>query len=166
MALSFSAAKANVKRHFYTVYMRLTTTACSSSNYDTLEHWNTFIATFNAIGSFENESLKIDETPNVTIIDYGEEKIHSYEGNIELKYLQSTVDDLTDLAEIRGADCDMLLVDSINLIFFYIHDKRFLVEKHFKSGQVANFIIKAQQIAGERSGSYSTIHTYGTIPTV
>lgn len=164
MALSFSAAKANVKRHFYTVYMRETTTAIAAGDYDTLAHWNTFIATFNAIGSCENENIKIDEVPLVTPIDYGEEKIIAYDGNIEIKYLQSAIADFTDIDYLRTVDCDLLLVDSINSIFVYVHDKRFLVEKHIKSGQVAHFIIKAQQVAGEPSGNYSTIYLLGTIP--
>jgi hypothetical protein len=164
MSLSFSAAKANVKRHFYTLYMRETTTAVVAGDYDTLSHWNTFVATFNAIGKCANEDVKLDEVPQVVTTDYGEERIFAYNGSIDIKYLQGLVADMTDLDDLRTKDADLLLVDSINLIFFYIHDKRFLVEKHLVSGQIPDFRIKAEVSNAETSGTYGVIHTYGTIP--
>ena len=164
MALSFVTSKANVLRHFYTVYMRETTTVIAAADYADLAGWNTFIATMNAIGSCENEQVKIDEVPLVVPIDYGEERVYAYDGNIEIKYLQNLVVDFTDIDDLRTHDCDLLLVDSINKIFVYVHDKRFLVEKHVRSGQIAHFIIKALQTAGQRSGLYATMYLVGTIP--
>ena len=164
MALSFSAAKANVKRHFYLVYMRETATAILSTNYNNLTNWNSFLGGFNAIGKCENENVKIDEVPNTVPIDFGEERIHSYNGAIEIKYIQGKVADMEDLDDLRAKDADLLLVDSINAIFFYVHNKRFLVEKHLTSGQIPEFSIKCETEAAETSGTYGTIHTYGTIP--
>ena len=164
MALSFSAAKANVKRHFYTVYMRETTTAILSTNYNNLINWNSFLSGFNAIGKCENENVKLDEVPQVVAIDYGEERIHSYNGSIEIKYIQGKVADMEDLDDLRTKDVDLLLVDSINAIFFYIHDKRFLVEKHLTAGQIPEFSIKCEMMNAETSSTYGVIHTYGTIP--
>jgi hypothetical protein len=164
MALTFSAAKANVKRHFYVVYMRETTTAIVAANYNKLSNWKTFLNGFNAIVKCENENVKIDEVPNTVAIDFGEERIPSYNGVIEIKYIQGKVADMEDLDDLRTKDADLLLVDSINAIFFYVHNKRFLVEKHLTSGQIPEFSIKCETDAAETSGTYGTIHTYGTIP--
>jgi len=166
MALSFTAAKANVLRHFYTVYMRETTTAMAAADYDTLEHWNTFIGLFNAIGKCENEQVSVKETPNVRVVDFGEERIYSYAGEINIKYIQGLVADMSDLDDLRGHDADMLLVDPINLFFIYVHNQRFLVEKHLVSGEIPEFDIKCEIENAETSGTYGVLHTYGTIPTV
>ena len=165
MALSFTAESDNVKRHFYTVYMRETGTAILSTDYDTLAHWNDpWLASFNAIGKCENENVKIDSVPNVVPIDYGEEAIYSYNGTIEIKYLQNLVADWTDLDALRIVNVDLLLVDSINAQFWYIHDKRFLVEKLLTSGEVSHAMIKCEIENAEASGVYGVIHTHGTIP--
>ncbi len=65
---------------------------------------------------------------------------------------------------MRAADCDMLIVDTVNKVFHYIHDKLFEAEKHINSGTVPFFTIKMHQIAGEASGAYSTIYLTETIP--
>jgi len=164
MALSFSAAKANVQRHFFLVYMRETTTAIAAGDYDTLAHWNTFIALFNAIGKCENENVKLDSVPNVVTIDYGEERVISYNGTIELKYIQNLVADWTDIDDLRTHDADLLLVDSINAQFFYIHDKRFVIEKNVISGDISHSMIRCEIENAEASSTYGVIHTHGTIP--
>ena len=164
MALSFTAESDNVKRHFYLVYLRETTTAMAAADYADLSGWNTFLALFNAIGKCENENVKIDEVPNVVVIDYGEEAVTGYNGTIEIKYLQNTVADWTDLDDLRGKNADLLLVDLINLQFWYVHNKRFLIDKNVISGEISYATIKAEIENAEASGAYGTIHTHGTIP--
>ena len=165
MALSFTAAKANVLRHFYTVYMRETTTAMDGDDYTGITVWNSFVATFNAIGKCRNEEVSIKESPNVVVVDFGEERIYSYAGEINIKYIQGLVADMSDLDDLRGHDADMLLVDPINLFFIYVHNQRFLVEKHLVSGEIPEFDIKCEIENAETSGTYGILHTYGTIPT-
>ena len=165
MALSFSAESDNVLRHFYLVYMRETTTAMDADDYTGITVWNTFLLLFNAIGKCKNEAISVKETPNVEVVDFGEERVTSYNGEINIKYIQGLVADMTDLDDLRVKNVDLLLVDPINLFFIYIHDQRFLVDKHLVSGEIPEFDIKCEIENAETSGTYGIIHTYGTIPT-
>ena len=166
MALSFSKAKANVKKHFYIVYMRETSTAIVSTDYDTLGNWNTFIALFTAIGYCENKNVKVDVVPSEpVVVDEGEELNLEYEGNTEIKFLQSAVADDSALEDMTGKDCDMLLVSSRTNKFRYIHNKRFSIEQHVNSGDVEHSIIKHHQFVTALSGIKGYVHTTNTIPT-
>jgi len=166
MALSFSAAKANIKRNYYLVYMRETGTAIAAADYDTLAHWTTFLALFTYIGYCENKAVKVDVVPNDPVdIDLGEEKFLGYEGTTDIKFLQSAVADDTALADMASKDCDMLLVSNGSLKFRYVHNKRFNVETHINSGDIEHSIIKHKQNVTAASGSSGYIHTTGAIPT-
>jgi hypothetical protein len=165
MALSFTASKDSVKRHFYSVYMRETGTAVASGDYDTLAHWTSFLALFQNIGSCENENVGWDEVPNTVDIDYGEKHPHSYDGTLDVKFIQNAVADFDAIEDMADENCDLLLVDDVNHIFHYFHNKRFKVERHITSGGIPYFNIQLHQISGEVSGSYGFCYLSNSIPT-
>lgn len=167
MALSFSKTKAGIKRNFYIVYMRETGTAPAAADYDTLAHWNTFLALHTAIGYCENKNVKVTVMPNDPIeVDEGEEINLGYEGNTEIKFVQSAVADDTALADMAGKDCDLMLVSTGSLKFRYLSDKRFNIELNVNSGDVEHTMIKHKQQVTALSGTSGYIHTTAAIPTV
>jgi hypothetical protein len=163
MALSFSAAKTNIKRHFYKVYMRENGTAVVAGDYDTLAHWNTFLALFTYIGYCENKNVKLTVAADDPVeIDGGEVYHLGYKGNTELKFLQSAVADDTALTDMAAKDCDLLLVDTTNNKFHYVHDKLFNIEKVINSGEVEHAFIRHEQNC---SAFDDYLNTTGAIPT-
>ncbi len=165
MALTLSKAKANIQRHFYVVYMRETGTACAATDYDTLAHWNTFLALFTEIGYCENKNVKIDvERAEPIEIDEGEEYFLEYTGSTEIKYVQNDSTDHAALEDMASKDCDLLLVSSSSAQFIYVHNKRFNVEQHIISGDVEHAIIKHSQRITALSGTNGYIHTIKPIP--
>lgn len=163
MALSFSADKDNIKRHYYQIYMRETGTAIAASDYDTAEHWATFLALFTYIGYCENKNVKVTLAADDPIeIDLGEVLMLGFKGNTDIKFVQSAVADDTALTDMITKDVDLLLVDTTNSKFHYIHDKRLNIEKIINSGEVEHTLIKHEQ----NVSAYSDyIHTTNTIPT-
>lgn len=163
MALSFSKTKAGIKRRFYVAYMRETGTAVAAGDYDTLAHWNTFLALFTAIGYLENQNVKIDLEPDPTIeIDSGEIIGVGYKASLEFKFLQSAVADDTALADMAGKDVDILLADSTNKKFVYIHNKRCRIAPKLNSGEVEHTIISHEQHC---SAITDYLYTRAAIPT-
>ena len=163
MALSFTASKSNIKRRYYTVYMRSTGTAITSSNYDTLVNWNTFLGLFDHIGYCENKNVKVNVAPDDPVeIDGGEVLNLGKKGTTEIKMLQSEVADKTAMLALEAEDADMLLVDDTNNKFMYIHDKRFNCEQVISSGEVENWMIRHEQ---NISSHTDYIHTEAAIPT-
>ena len=165
MPLSFSVSKDSVTRHFYSVYMRATGTAIvPSTDLDTLAHWTTFKALFANIGSCENENVGWDEVPMTVAVDYGEHHPYSYEGTLDIKFIQNAVADFAAIDAMVAEECDLILVDDINHIVHYFHNKRFKAERHLVSGGVPWFNIQLHQIAGEVSGVYGFCYLTATIP--
>jgi hypothetical protein len=161
--LDFSASKSNIKRRFYRVYMRATTTAVVAGDYDNLTHWTTFLATFDYIGYHENKNCKAIMTPNEFVeIDLGEEISLGWEGSIEIKFLESTPAIDTALTEMAGIDCDMLFVDDTNHKFTFIANKRFNIGPNLSSGEVEHTMIRHKQ---QCSAITDYFHTRAAIPT-
>ena len=166
MALTLSKAKANIKKHYYTVYMRETATAPASGDYDTLSNWNTFLALFTEAGYCENKNVKLDIADGELIeVDGGEEMVLDYEGSLEIKYVQNDSADYAALEDMESKDCDLLLVSTRTNQFIYVHNKRFRFEHHVSSGEVDHSIIKHKQIVTAKSGNNGYIHTIEAIPT-
>ena len=167
MALSFTSDIDSVVRHFYKVYMRATGTAIAASDIDTLIHWtDDWLALFQYIGSCENKLTKYDEITNIVPVEFGKNQPHSYNGSLSIKFIQNAKADFDAIEAMKAEECDLLLVDDVNHIYFYIHNKRFKVTREIISGGIPNFIIELNQIAGEISGAYATVYEYGTIPIV
>lgn len=163
MALSFSKVKGNVSRNYYQVYMRETATAIASADYDTLVHWNTFLALFTEIGHIENKQSILNCVPSDPVeLELGEEHFLAMDGTFECKFLQSAVADDTALDDMSGKDCDLLLVSTNGLKWVYVHNKRFKVEKNIVSGEIESSKIYHKQVVAERSDYY----TSDSIPTV
>ena len=165
MALTFTSALASVVRHHYKVYMRATGTAIAAGNYDTLANWTTFLGLFQHIGITENENVKFDEVPNTVPIEYGEKHPHSYNGTLDVKFLQNAKADFDAIEAVKAENADCLIVDDVNKIWYYIHNKRFKVERHLVSGGIPYFNIQLNQISAEITGSYATVYDFGLIPT-
>jgi len=162
MALSFTKSKTNVKRNYYTVYMRETGTTIASGDYDTLAHWTTFLALFTDIGHVENKntSLKCEPADPVELED-GEEHYLGFQGEFECKFLQSASADDSALVDMEGKDCDLLLVEPDNNLWVYLHDKRFKVAKDLTSGEIEYARIFHKQLVANRSDYYEK----GAVPT-
>jgi len=165
MALSFSSALASVVRHFFKVYMRATGTAIVAGNIDTLAHWaDPWLVSFAHIGYCEDKQTKYDEIPNTVPIEYGKKHPVTYTGSLEVKLLQNAKADFDAIEAMKAENCDLLLVDDVNHIYIYIHNKRFKAIREIVSGGIPNFTIQLNQIAGELTGLYATVYEYGTIP--
>jgi len=137
-----------------------------SEDYDTLANWATFLALFSHIGSCENKNVKFTETPLIVDTDYGEKHAHSYDGKVDIKFLQNAEADFDAVDAMKAENVDMILVDDVNKIFWYFHNKRFKAETHLLSGGVTHFNLQLNQVAGEVSGLYATCYLYGDIPIV
>jgi len=154
MALSFTKTKNSIIRHYYRVYMRSTGTAIAAGDYDTLSHWNTFKALFSEIGHCENKAVKLTcEPADVVELETGEEHYLAYKGSIEIKYLQSTAADYTDLDDMGDEDCDLVLISDTKWI--YVHNKRF--KNHFfkTGGEIEYTLIKHDQTVASKSAYFS-----------
>lgn len=147
MALTMANAVANVKTFFYKLYIRETGTAIAAADYDTLAHWNTFIALFTYAGQCENKAVKLDQTPgNEIIVDLGKKRFTTYNCRLEAKYVQGAVADLTAIrADLIGGDVDILLVDTQNAKAIYIHNQELFVELHETSGDIFNAMLSCEQ---------------------
>ncbi len=166
MALSFVSSIDSVVRYHLKVYMRETATAILSTNYDTKAHWDDpWLLTFQHIGYCEDKNIKYDEVPNTVPIQYGEHHPHSYNGTLDIKFIQNAKADFDAIEDMKDENCDLLLVDDVNHIFWYVHNKRFKVERHLVSGGVPYFNIQLNQIAAEVSGTYGVIYLCAAIPT-
>jgi len=166
MALSFTSALASVTRTFYKVYMRATGSAIVSGNYDTLSNWTTFLGLFQHVGYCEDKAVTYTETPNTVDIEYGEKHPHSYNGMVDIKFLQNAEADFDAVDAMIAENVDMLLVDDVNHVGWYFHNKRFKAETHLISGGVSFFNLQLNQVAGEVSSTYATCYLYFDIPTV
>ena len=165
MALSFSSALGSVVRHFFKVYMRATGTAIAAGDIDTLANWTTHLALYAHIGYCEDKQTKYDEIPNTVPIEYGKKHPVTYTGSLEVKLLQNAKADFDAIEAMKAENCDLLLVDNVNHIYIYIHNKRFKVVREIISGGIPNFTIQLNQVAGELTGAYATVYEYGSIPT-
>lgn len=162
MALSFTAAKGSILRHRFLVYMRSTGTAIASSDYDTLAHWTTFLALFSHIGYCEDKQVKLTCEPTDEVaLNNGEKYYLAYNGKVEIKYLQSTPADDTDVEDMADEDCDLLFVSTSTNKWVYVHNKRFIASKEIISGDVESWMITNEQEVASRSAYYSS----GAIPT-
>jgi len=148
MAITMSNAKANVKTFFYKLYIRETGTAMAAADYDTLAHWNTFLALFTHAGQCENQNVKLDHEKSGEItVDLGKKRFTTYDGKFEAKYVQGAVADLTAIrADLVGGDVDILLVDTQNAKAIYIHNVELFVDMHESSGDIFNALFSAEQI--------------------
>jgi hypothetical protein len=144
--------------------MRETGTAIASGDKDTAGHWATFLALFQNIGTCEDENVKYDEVPNTVNIEYGEKHPHSYDATLDVKFIQNAKADFDAIEDMKDENCDLLITDDINHIYFYFHNKRFKVERHLVSGGIPYFNIQLHQVAGQVSGAYAAVYEYGTIP--
>lgn len=166
MAITLSKAKANIKRHYYNVYVRETGTAIQAADYADLSGWNTFLALFTAIGYCENENVKLDLDPaDPVVVDEGEEITLGYEGNMEIKYLQSTPTDDAALKTDFDKSLDMLWVSTKTLKFMYFHNKNFKRGKRFNSGGLEHTLIQHKQGTPDDEGSDGYIYLTEAIPT-
>jgi len=165
-AFNFTANVDNVKRHFYHILMRETGTVIQSTDYDTLDHWSSFIANFTHIGFCANESLHMDLFPKVIVSDLGEEIVASYDGTLEFDYLQTKVADFTAVDDMKTKDCDVLLIGMVNHQFCYLHDKEFLAEKKLIGGDLARIKIKLTITGAEYSGLYGFYYNFDEVPSV
>lgn len=161
----FEADKDKIHRSFFSVYLRETGTAIATTDYDTTGHWATFLANFTHIGSCAMDGINLNLLPTTIVADFGEELITSYEGNFEANFLQNTVADFQAIEDLRPKFVDILLVDNVNNMFIYIHNKQILIDRHIKSGLIAETRLKLEETARNWDGIYSLLHTLEEIPT-
>lgn len=163
--IDFSANKDNIQRHFFAVYMRENGTLIDTADYDTADHWVTFLANFLHIGFCALGGINLDIIPNSIVGDLGEEIVASYDGDLNIRFLQNTVTDYTAADDMTTKDCDMLLIDQVNNQFCYIHNKEFNIEKSVKSGEISEIKIMLKQRAAEHEGVYGFYYLIDEIPT-
>jgi len=161
-ALSFTAALTSIIRHNYLVYMRATTTAIAAGDYDTAVHWATFLSTFNQVGYCENKAVKLECNQDDPVeVNTGETVWLGFAGKVEMKYLQSTAADYADLDIMAAQNNDLLLVDTTNNKWIYVHNKKFSVNYMKNSGDVEYSTIKHEQKTATKAAYFSE----GAIPT-
>ena len=162
MAITMSDAIANVKTNFYTVYIRNTSANIAATDYDTLAHWNTFLALFTNIGQCENENVKLSGTPsNDIVVNSGKKVFTTKDWAFEAKYVQATPADVGKIeTDLLGNKMDILLVDTVNAKFIYIYNQELYYTEEESSGNVAAYTLRNEQVRPIDS-SYRTI---GAIP--
>jgi hypothetical protein len=142
--------------------MRSTGTAIAAGDYDTAAHWATFLALFSHIGYCEDKQIKLTCEPTDEVpLNTGEKHFLAFLGKVEIKYLQSTPADDTDIEDMSDEDCDLLLVSTATSKWVYVHSKRFKAAKEIISGDVESWLITNEREVASRSGYYSS----GAIPT-
>jgi len=145
--------------------MRATGSVITGANYADKSTWDTYLAGYPHIGSCEDKNVKFTETPNTVDIEYGAKQPHSYNGTVDIKFLQIAEADFDAVDAMIAENVDMILVDDVNHIALYFHNKRFKAETHMISGGVSYFNLQLNQIGGEISGAYATCYLYFDIPT-
>lgn len=136
MAITMANAKASVKTFFYKVYIRDTGTAIAAADYDTLAHWNTFLALFTYIGQCKNTMTKIDSVPSGDRdIDEGRKKYTTKDCLVEATYLQGLAADIDAIrVDLTDNEVDVLFVDAVGLKAVYVHQQDLVIEEHEISG--------------------------------
>lgn len=159
MALSLvTKSKTEIERQYYVAYFRESGTAIASTDYDTSEHWATFLALFDDLGEFEDKSLKLNTAEGDTIdASDGVKKVLGYVGTFEVRYLQNTVLADAGIQDLLTKEVDLLLVCDDSEKAYYIHNIVISGEKQEVSGDVGGWLLKNEKKVTTPSGYYTCV---------
>jgi hypothetical protein len=153
-----------IRRYFFSIFMRETTTAIAGSDYTSAANWAIFLSGFTAIGKCAMEGIDLSYIPAVIVADFGEEIVTGYDGKFEANFLQNTVADLEAIEDLRPKSVDILLVDHVNNMFIYCHNKQILIDRNMKAGEISETRLRLDENARTYDGLYSLLHTLDEVP--